>query len=127
MKAGVLVLGLLVLLVGFATSLRGDDSSLQNATYVIPATDNPASADPVIVANQDYFSVFVDGICINKNETFWRKNVINVLATLEVNGSAVSVPVYSGRATNTNCRIAVSNFGVLNSIPAKHSVISNCA
>ena len=109
----------LLLLSALPKALLATDSALQNGTYVIPTTDNPASTDPVIVANQDYFSVYVDGVCINRDEGFWTKNVINVSATLEVNGTSITVPVYAGQATKTNCRIAVSNFGILNSIPSR--------
>jgi hypothetical protein len=63
--------------------------------------------------------VYVDGVCIDRDETFWKKNVISVNSTLVIDGKSISTPIFSGTATKTNCRIAVANFGVLASIPAR--------
>jgi hypothetical protein len=114
-----LVAMLVFLSLGALPPSTADAQSLQYATYVVSQTDNPPPKDPTIVANQDYFSLYVDGICINRDEDFWKKNVISVSVAVEVNGKPLTMPVYADRAQKTACRIAVSNFGLLNSIPAR--------
>jgi len=91
----------------------------QNAVYVVPKTDNVSPADPVIAANSDYYSLYIDGVCIDQPETFWKKNVVSFTISLEVNGKPLTIPVYQERAANTSCRIPVTNYGLLSSIPAR--------
>jgi len=92
---------------------------MQNAVYVIKTTDNVSPDDPVIAANRDYNSLYIDGAGINQDETFWKKNVVSFSISLEVNGKPLTIPVYQERAAHTPCRIPVTNYGLLSSIPAR--------
>ena len=92
---------------------------MQNAVYIIKTTDIVSPADAIIAPNRDYYSLYIDGVCINQNETFWKKNVVSFTILLEVNGKALTIPIYQERAAKTPCRIPVTDYGLLSSIPAR--------
>jgi hypothetical protein len=112
MKTRVFVATAYVLVMSLSL-LRGQDR--QAGTYIISSQ----IADPVVHQNKDYYSLFMEAVCINQKETFWKKNVISVTANLEVNGKALDVPVYAERAREQDCRIAISHFGLLSWVPSR--------
>lgn len=84
--------------------------------YIIPSATT-YSDGLSIRPNTHYYTVYVDGLCINHDSTWLSKNLIAVTAKLEVNGKMLDVPVFSGLAKES-CKIAAAHSMVLNSIPA---------
>src|SRR5208282_2320921 len=79
----------------------------------LPANNRPVGAD-------DYYSVFLESVCISRNEDFWKKNVVGLTANLTVGSSQpVSLPVYSDRAANTDALLALSHFSLVTYVPSK--------
>lgn len=84
--------------------------------YVISSATNYSDGIS-IRPNTHYYTVYVDGLCINHDSSWLSKNLIAVTAKLEVNGKALDVPVFSGLAKES-CKISAAHSMVLNSIPA---------
>src|SRR5262245_44161032 len=81
-----------------------------------------AAAPGLIRANTDYYTIYVDGVCINHDNTWLTRNLISVTAHLEVNGKAIDVPVFSGQARES-CKIATAHQLLISSVPSTNPVL----
>jgi hypothetical protein len=95
-------------------SMEAQTSQTSNA-YVIASNASYSDGKP-IKANTHYYTVYIDGLCINHNNSWFTQNLIAVTAKLEVNGKSIDVPIFSGLAQES-CKIATAHYMILNSIP----------
>src|ERR1700693_4718661 len=82
----------------------------------------------VIVGADDYFSIYLDSVCVSQGEDFWTKNDIGLTADLTVgNSQPVSLPVYSDRAANTDALLALSHFALMTYVPCNGQALEGGA
>ena len=67
--------------------------------YVIPSATNYSDGIS-IRPNTHYYTVYIDGSCINHDSTWLSKNLIAVTAKLEVNGKLSTSPCLAGLQEN---------------------------
>lgn len=101
-------------LVCLAASPAVSGETTSNA-YVIPS-DAKFPDGNTIRANGDYYSVYAEAICINHEESWFKKNLIAVTTKLTVNGKNIDVSIFSGLARES-CRIATAHSLLISSVP----------
>lgn len=93
---------------------------MANTNRVVFPNGDDLPASNQLVGADGYYSVFLESVCISRDETFWKKNVVGLTANLTV-GTAqpVSLPVYSDRAANTDALLALSHSSLVTYVPSK--------
>jgi hypothetical protein len=82
----------------------------------------PAGFDPA-VGKDDYFDLFVESVCIDQPDSWWKKKLVHVEVTVKVGSVNKTIPVY-GQRTTSQCHIGVANYPLLTSIPANNNRLS---
>ncbi|HEX8412218.1 MAG TPA: hypothetical protein VF883_25440 [Thermoanaerobaculia bacterium] len=111
-KAVIVLLGVLLVVGAEAQQLPVGYKIAFIETTPAPKTD------AIIRSNTDYVSVFLDSVFINRDEKFLTKNNFAIDVALEVDGKALSIPVYAQRDPKVNGKLGLIHYGLLNSIPA---------
>lgn len=88
--------------------------AVAGACPAVPGT--PPGFSPLI-SKDDYYDVYVESICINQPDSWWRKKLVHVEVTVKTGTVNQTIPVYAERA-GSECRIGVANYPLLTSIPA---------
>lgn len=97
---------------------------MTNTNHVVfPNADDLPVGDTSVGAD-DYYSVYLESACIARDEDFWTKNVVGLTANLTIGSSqAVSLPVYSDRAANTDALLALSHYSLMTYVPSKGQML----
>jgi hypothetical protein len=75
------------------------------------------------MTKDDYYDVYVESVCINQPDNWWKKKLVHVEVTVKVGSINQTVPVYAQR-TGNQCHIGIANYPLLTSIPANNNRFS---
>src|SRR5580704_10558383 len=86
----------------------------QNTMPLFPCSTKPTAngcpapaVDPT-VSKDDYYDVFVETVCINQPDSWWKKKLVHVEVTVKVGATNQTVPVHAQR-TGGECHIGIAN------------------
>jgi len=83
----------------------------------VPSTFNP------LIENDDYYDVYVESVCINQKDSWWKNKLVHVEVTIKAGAVSKLVPVYAQR-TGNQCHIGVANYPLLTSVPANGNALT---
>lgn len=93
---------------------------MQNTNRVVFPFGDDVPTQNQTVGSDDYYSVYLESVCVARDENFWKKNVVALTASLTIgNAQPVSLPVYSDRAKGTDALLALSHFSLMTYVPSK--------
>src|SRR5271166_4973040 len=74
----------------------------------------PSNApDPVtlnVAPNVDYYSVLIDSVFLDRNDSFFTKNNVALVATLTVDGRELILPVYAKHDPGVSGLLGIHNY-----------------
>jgi hypothetical protein len=82
-------------------------------------------ADPLtldVAPNVDYYSILVSSVFLDRDDSFFKKNNIAVVATLTVDGKELTLPVYAKHDPGVSGLLGIHNYSLLTSIPASGGI-----
>jgi hypothetical protein len=85
-----------------------------------PAVQNEQPGFNAAVVKDDYYDVYVESVCINQPDGWWKKKLVHVEITVKVGAVNQTIPVYAQR-TGSQCHIGIANYPLLTSIPANNN------
>lgn len=83
------------------------------------------AADPGtlnVAPNVDYYSILISSVFLDRNDSFFTKNNVALVATLIVDGKELTLPVYAQHDPGVSGLLGIHNYSLLTSIPASGSV-----
>lgn len=77
----------------------------------------PGSTPSPVIGVNDYYDVYIESVCIDQPDSWWKNKLVNLSATVSVGKNLIKVPAYQDR-TGSQCRIGLANFPLVTSVPA---------
>jgi len=86
-------------------------------TVKTPAPDQHGDLPGVIRPRKDYYAIFLEGVYIDKDPTFFKHNNFAITMDVTTEGQPLSLPLYTADRT-AGAKLGISHYGLVNSIPA---------
>lgn len=113
MKSVVLV----ILVMGLASiSISGQTLFPCSTKPTASGCPAPTGFNP-LVSVDDYYDVYLESVCINQPDSWWRNKLIHIEVTVKTGAVKQTIPAYEQR-TGNGCHIGISNFPLITSVPA---------
>jgi hypothetical protein len=88
--------------------------------FLRPTAADPATLD--VAPNVDYYSILISSVFLDRDEGFFKKNNVAVVAALTIDGREFTLPVYAKRDPGVSGLLGIHNYSLLTSIPASGGV-----